>query len=147
MSVPQRHDLLTMTRHRCWPQAVCTECILQGDGQCRALAHNVTDIKIEFEHSQQELQVARSNMRLLAHTYQSLGVLESHHPSWEAAAWQSRHSAAIQQTSREPLVPVTDSEKRSTLAAKLMLTEAGLPLANLSRPTTVSGGGSSAEAL
>ena len=53
----------------------------------------------------------------------------------------------VEPTSKEPLVPVTDSEKRSTLAAKLMLMDAGLPFANLSWPTTVSGAGRSSQAL
>ena len=52
-----------------------------------------------------------------------------------------------QLASSEPLVPVTDSENRSTLPAKLMLTEAGLPPANLRLPSTVSGGGSSSHTL
>ena len=40
-------------------------------------------------------------------------------------------------------MPVTDREKRSTEPAKVMLTLAGVPEANLTAPTRVSGGGSS----
>ena len=41
------------------------------------------------------------------------------------------------------MVPVTDREKRSTEPAKVMLKLAGVPEANLTAPTRVSGGGSS----
>ena len=44
-------------------------------------------------------------------------------------------------TSREPCVPVTDREKRSTEPAKVTLTLLHVPEANLTLPTSVSGGG------
>ena len=44
-------------------------------------------------------------------------------------------------------MPVTDREKRRTDPAKVILTPAGVPEANLTVPTRVSGGGSSSLTL
>lgn len=46
-------------------------------------------------------------------------------------------------TSKEPCVPVTDREKRSTEPAKVTLIPPHVPEANLTLPTRVSGGGNS----